>query len=70
MPTKSLNERAEYNRGYVEGYRLGQADTIKKLKAEIKTKIENTPTDNDFAICKRVGLETALEVLDSIEKGD
>ena len=40
------------------------------VKAEIETAIKNTPTDNDFAVCKSIGLEIALDILGNIGKAE
>ena len=66
MPSKSLNERAEYDRGYVEGYRSGQKNFAEKVKAEIETNLS-------WEMFDEYGNETRLhkelmEILDNIGK--
>lgn len=59
---RTLSDRTFWDDAIRKGTPL---DDVKK---EIETAIEHTPTDNDFAICKRAGLTTALEILDNIGK--
>lgn len=37
---------------------------LEDIKAEIEETLNDTPTDNDCANCKRIGLKMALEIID------